>query len=187
MTTTTVTTMDSCLVAGEKTSPTLQPIHSDQIRDLYSSVPSGVAAVCALIGGQPDGMAASSLVPVSLDPPLVSFCVQNGSRTWSRVRTAARIGVSVLARDQSGACTALAAREGDRFAELDWHAQHGGGVFITGAAAYLDCVVESEVPGGDHRIVLLRVVAGGSTDCAPIIFHNSRFGSISENDPTATE
>ncbi|GAA4482620.1 flavin reductase family protein [Rhodococcus olei] len=159
----------------------LEPVRPDGLRGLYASVPSGVAAVCALVDGRPDGMAASSLVPVSLDPPLVSFCVQNDSRTWPRVRAADRIGVSVLAGDQRDACTALAAREGDRFADLDWQAHDGGGVFVTGASAHLECVLEAELAGGDHRIVLLRVLAGARGAASPIIFHNSGFGSIAES------
>ncbi|WP_033292582.1 flavin reductase family protein [Amycolatopsis jejuensis] len=149
-----------------------------EYRTLYAGVPAGVAAVCAELGGAPDGMAASSLVPVSLDPPLLSFCVQKTSRTWPRLRYAPHLGVSVLAHDQEPACAALSAREGDRFAGLAWHSHPAGGVFIQGASAHFDCTVERELDAGDHLIVLLRVHDGRRADVSPLIFHDSSYRTI---------
>jgi flavin reductase (DIM6/NTAB) family NADH-FMN oxidoreductase RutF len=88
------------------------------LRRAYASFPSGVAAVCTLQGERPIGIAASSFVAVSLDPPLVSVCVQHTSTTWPRLRGAARLGVSVLAADQHEICRDLAAKDGDRFARV---------------------------------------------------------------------
>ena len=44
---------------------------SRTLRNAFGCFPSGVTAICAMIDGEPDGMAASSFVAVSLDPPLV--------------------------------------------------------------------------------------------------------------------
>src|SRR5918997_4998820 len=71
-----------------------------ELRRAYGCFPSGVTAICTLVDGAPDGMAASSFTSVSLDPPLVSVCVQNTSTTWPRLRHLPRLGVSVLAESQ---------------------------------------------------------------------------------------
>lgn len=149
------------------------------LRDLYAGVPSGVAAICAQIDGKPDGMAASSLVPVSIDPPLLSFCVQKSSRTWARLRQMSDVGVSVLSAQQSVACSALALREGDRFADLDWHDEDGR-VYIRDASVYFACSVDRELDAGDHIIVLLRLLSGERTGTSPVVFHDSAFRSILE-------
>ena len=47
------------------------------LREAFSHFPSGVVAIAAEVAGTRHGLAASTFVPVSLDPPLVSFCVQN--------------------------------------------------------------------------------------------------------------
>ncbi|MFF0149245.1 flavin reductase (DIM6/NTAB) family NADH-FMN oxidoreductase RutF [Amycolatopsis sulphurea] len=120
-----------------------------QLRRAYGCFPSGVTAVCAWAGGVPVGIAASSFTSVSVDPPLVSLCVQNSSTTWPRLRTAPRLGVSVLGQDQNG------------------------------AVAWLDCSIHSEVPAGDHAIVLLRIHAlRAEPDDAPLVFHGSRFRQL---------
>ena len=61
------------------------PADGDGLRRAFANFPSGVVAVCAEVDGVPHGLAVSTFVPVSLDPPLVSFCVQNSSSTWPRL------------------------------------------------------------------------------------------------------
>lgn len=146
------------------------------LRQAYGHFPSGVAAVCALIDGKPVGMAVSSFTSVSLAPPLVSICADNGSTTWPRLRAASHIGVTILGAGHESACRQLAAKQGDRFAGITVHTTGNGAVFLEGAAAWLDCELDSEVPAGDHHIALLRVRAFQTeADNAPLVFHRSAF------------
>jgi flavin reductase (DIM6/NTAB) family NADH-FMN oxidoreductase RutF len=150
-----------------------------ELRRAYGCFPSGVTAICTLVDGAPDGMAASSFTSVSLDPPLVSVCVQNTSTTWPRLRHLPRLGVSVLAESQDVMCKTLALKSGDRFAGVDWGATADGAVFVRGATAWLDCSVHSEVPAGDHLIVLLNIHGlRADPDAAPLVFHGSRFRQL---------
>jgi flavin reductase (DIM6/NTAB) family NADH-FMN oxidoreductase RutF len=147
------------------------------LRDAYGCFPSGVAAVCGLVGGEPAGMAVSSFTPVSLAPALVSVCLQNSSVTWGRLCGLPRLGVSVLAEHQDTVCRRLSggARD-DRFRELDWAANDAGAVFVHGAAAWFDCSVSALLPGGDHTIALLEV--HGLTRLQgrpPLVFHGGLF------------
>ena len=151
------------------------------LRRVFGCFPSGVTAVCAVVDGDPVGIAASSFTSVSIDPPLVSVCVQDSSRTWPRLRRAARIGLSVLSFGQDSTCHALAAREGDRFSGVRWLPSADGAVFIEGAAAVLDCTLHSELPAGDHVIALLRIErVHADPDVTPLIFHGSRFRQLAE-------
>jgi flavin reductase (DIM6/NTAB) family NADH-FMN oxidoreductase RutF len=151
-----------------------------ELRRVYGCFPSGIAAVCALDGTRvPTGMAVSSFTSVSLEPPLVSVCVQNSSTTWPVLQQAARLGVSVLAEGQEGAARALAAKGIDRFAELSWTATDGGAVLLHDAAAWLDCEIDAMHPAGDHIVVLLRVRAlVGDPAHRPLVFHASKFRGL---------
>lgn len=163
--------------------PTMLPTPGDAVllRRVFGCFPSGVTAVCAAIDGEPVGMAASSFTPVSIEPPLVSVCVQNSSRTWPRLRSAPRIGLSILAAGQDGACRSLSAGDGDRFAGVDWTCNDGGAIFIDGAGVVLDCTVHSELPAGDHAIALLQIHhVHADADIPPLIFHSSRFRRLAE-------
>ena len=55
------------------------------LREAFGHFPTGVVAIAAEVEGTRIGLAASTFVPVSLDPPLVSFCVQNSSNTWPKL------------------------------------------------------------------------------------------------------
>ena len=148
----------------------------EQLRRAFGCFPSGVTAVCAEVDGTPVGLAASSFTSVSVEPPLVSVCMQHSSTTWPVLREQARLGLSVLAEGHDDVCARLASKRGDRFAGTDWIATPEGGVFVHGATAWLDCSIHAAVPAGDHDIVLLRV-HGLRVDAtvAPLVFHGSRF------------
>ncbi|QWF82985.1 flavin reductase family protein [Amycolatopsis sp. CA-230715] len=156
-------------------------IDTPALREAFGRFPSGVTAMCALgDGGEPIGIAASSFVAVSLDPPLVGVCVQHTSTTWPLLRDRPRIGLSVLGDSQDAACRQLASKTGDRFAGLAWHTTGGGALLLRGATAWLDCSVEETVPAGDHVLVLFRVHRHRvHADNAPLVFHASGFHVLS--------
>ncbi|MBC9732433.1 flavin reductase family protein [Nocardioides marmotae] len=152
---------------------------STELRAAFGCFPSGVTAVCALVDGEPIGMAASSFTSVSLDPPLVSVCIQNSSRTWRRLRSLRRMGVSVMSSGQDLVCRQLARREGDRFDGVGWQHEEDGAVFVAGAAARLSCGIHTVVPAGDHAIALLRVhELWFDPEVEPLVFHGSRFRTL---------
>ena len=81
-------------VKMESMSPTnLSPT---SLREAFGHFPSGVIAIAAEVDGIRVGLAASTFVPVSLEPPLVSFCVQNTSETWPKLKDLPYLGISVL-------------------------------------------------------------------------------------------
>lgn len=152
------------------------PLTPSALREAFGHFPSGVIAVAAQTGGVRLGMAASSFVPVSLDPPLVSFCVQNTSATWPELAKLPAIGISVLGEEHGEAARWLAAKSGDRFAGLETEVSAAGALFVKGTCLWLETAVERQIPAGDHTVVLLRII-GISVfgEVSPIVFHRSRF------------
>ena len=150
------------------------------LRAAFSHFPSGVIAVAAEIDGTRVGLAASTFVPVSLDPPLVSFCVQNTSETWPRLKDLPMLGISVLGECHDAAARTLAAKTGDRFAGLETESSDAGAVFVRGTSVWLESAIEREVPAGDHTIVILRIHdATVHGEVEPIVFHRSVFRRLS--------
>lgn len=155
-----------------------QTLDQARLRQVFGAYPTGVAAVAALIGGEPAGIAASSFVSVSLDPPLVSVCVGHTSTTWPVLRTAGRLGISVLGAHQEAASRQLSSRAGERFAELAWRSTGDGAVLLSDASAWLECSIEREIAAGDHDIVVFRVHDLGATDTMPLVFHRSSYRQL---------
>ncbi|MCU1530356.1 MAG: oxidoreductase [Frondihabitans sp.] len=150
------------------------------IKDAFGAFPSGVAALCAEIDGVKVGMVASSFsVGVSFAPPMVMFSVQNSSSTWPVLKKARRIGISILGSAHDATCYQLSSRKGDRFAGLDIHGAASGAIFVHDAAVWLECEVRSEVPAGDHHVVVLEVTSvrvGEGQE--PLVYHGTRFRQL---------
>jgi flavin reductase (DIM6/NTAB) family NADH-FMN oxidoreductase RutF len=150
------------------------------LRRVFGAFPTGVTAVAALVGGVPTGITANSFTSVSLDPPIVSVSVAHTSTTWPVLRTAARLGISVLGAHQERHGRSLSERHGDRFDSVRWRATADGAVLVEGASAWLDCGIEREIRVGDHDLILLRVHALDSDPAVPpLIFHASRYRRLS--------
>jgi flavin reductase (DIM6/NTAB) family NADH-FMN oxidoreductase RutF len=147
----------------------------DRLREAFGHFPSGVIAIAAEVDGTRVGLAASTFVPVSLDPPLVAFCVQNTSTTWPRLKDVPLLGISVLGESHHEAVRTLGAEAGDRFTGLSTVSIRGA-VFIDGTSVWLESAIEQLIPAGDHTIVVLRVSnVTLHDDIAPIVFHRSTF------------
>lgn len=150
------------------------------IRKAFSTFPSGVAALGAVLDGIPKGLVATSFtVGVSLDPPLVSVAVQNTSTTWPFLRQAGRIGVSVLGNDQEDTCRQLASKMPDKFDRIPYTSPGGNALRFPGSSLWMECSVFAEYPAGDHTVTLLEVHhADVNSEKSPLIFHESSFKSL---------
>lgn len=150
------------------------------LREAFSHFPTGVVAIAADVNGERVGIAASTFVPVSLDPPLVSFCIQNISETWPRLQGSPVLGISVLSEEHDEAVRTLAAKTGDRFAGVETVSSATGAVFIAGTCVWLESAVEQLVPAGDHTIVILRIRdVQVHPNVSPIVFHRRGFRRLS--------
>ncbi|BBY50055.1 oxidoreductase [Mycolicibacterium arabiense] len=151
------------------------------LREAFGHFPTGVIAIAAEVDGVRVGLAASTFVPVSLDPPLVSFCVQNTSTTWPKLVDLPSLGISVLGEAHDAAARTLAAKTGDRFAGLETVSRDSGAVFIEGTSVWLESAIEQQILAGDHTIVVLRVSEiTVHDDVAPIVFHRSTFRRLGQ-------
>jgi flavin reductase (DIM6/NTAB) family NADH-FMN oxidoreductase RutF len=153
------------------------------LRQTFALFPSGVACIGAVVDGMNEALVASSFtVGVSLDPPLVSFAVQNSSQTWPVIRTVSQIGISVMASDHEEVCRRIASKDrARRFDGVDTHVGESGALFLMGSPVWLECRIYSEVPAGDHTMVLLEVDGLGlNPELNPLVFHRSGFRSMRE-------
>ena len=60
-------------------------VDPDQFRKVLSHWATGVAVVTSMHEETPIGLAVTSFTSVSLDPPLVLFCADKGSRSWPKI------------------------------------------------------------------------------------------------------
>lgn len=127
-------------------------------RDALGSFATGVCVLGAVRGdGQPFGVTVNSFTSVSLDPPLVLVCLGNESPRTRAIIEAEDFAISILADDQVGMSDHFA-RPGEGLApSTGIKGGDNGAPVVDGAAAVIECTLETTYPGGDHTILVGRV------------------------------
>lgn len=155
----------------------VDPTDAVEFRRTMAEFASGVTVVTALHAGDPVGFACQSIASVSLDPPLILFCVDRTSRTWQGIRAAGRFCVNVLAEGQEELCRRFGSRLGTRFDGLEWETSAWGTPSLPGAPARIHADIRGVHQEGDHDVVIGHVVAMERAGTGrPMVFFRGRFG-----------
>jgi flavin reductase (DIM6/NTAB) family NADH-FMN oxidoreductase RutF len=141
---------------------------------------TGVTVVTARAPGRgaaPVGVTVNSFTSVSLDPPLLLWCLDLRSSTRPVFLAAGWFAVNVLAADQAALSARFAARgAADKFAGLDWTEGLGGSPLLPGCLARFECRTERAVEVGDHVVLIGRVLrASHREEGEPLLFLGGRY------------
>ncbi|VFA89671.1 flavin reductase family protein [Gordonia paraffinivorans] len=155
-------------------------IDGQHMRRVLGHFATGVVAVTGIHAdtGAPVGLAANSFTSVSLDPPLVAFCVGKASTSWPLVRQIPRFSINILAEDQEDVCRRLATKGADKFRGLSWDHSPGGAPILAGGLAWIEAELADEHEAGDHTIVVARVRHLEAFDRDPLLFFRGGYGRI---------
>lgn len=128
--------------------------------------------------GRPAGMTASSLASVSLEPPLVSVCVDHAAELHDLILAAHEFVVNVLESSQEELARRFADRHEDRFEGIGYHFGPEDRIRLDGALAHIECERFATYPGGDHTIVIGRVVGGEAHEGRPLLYYRGGYAAL---------
>jgi flavin reductase (DIM6/NTAB) family NADH-FMN oxidoreductase RutF len=156
-------------------------VDTDLFRALLRRHAAAVVVITAP-GEPPAGFTATSFTSVSLDPPLVSFCLAKTASAWPAVATADVVAVHVLTQEQEHVARTFATRNIDRFAAHGaWQPGPGGVPLLDGVLARIICRIERRVEAGDHTIVLATPETGEHHEdlaVAPLVYHDGHYARL---------
>lgn len=157
------------------------PVDPGMFRALLRRHAAAVVVVTAP-GEPPAGFTATSFTSVSIDPPLVSFCLSSGASTWPAVARAEFVAVHVLARGQEAVARTFATSGIDRFAAHGaWWRGPAGVPLLDGVLARMVCRVTQRVPAGDHTIVLASPQSEHhhlDESATPLVYHAGEYAHL---------
>ncbi len=153
------------------------PTDARALRDGFGRFATGVTIVTTtgLLG--PVGFVANSFSSVSLDPPLVLWSPARASSRFEVFSLAAHFAIHVLEAGQAE-WMARFARGGSGFDGLDHSVTAEGLPALSGALARFDCARHAGHDGGDHQIIVGRVLRVTVRDGAPLVFSRGRTGQF---------
>nr|WP_321979968.1 flavin reductase family protein [uncultured Cohaesibacter sp.] len=154
-------------------------IEATEFRKALGRFATGIAIVTTMDDRDaPMGLTVNSFNSVSLDPPLVLWSLDKSSNQMDAFCNSGFYGVSILAHDQQMASNLFAAMAEDRFEKVQWSAGQTGAPLIDGALARIDCKTEQIIEGGDHVILLGRVVDIAVSEGDPLVYYGGGYRAL---------
>jgi flavin reductase (DIM6/NTAB) family NADH-FMN oxidoreductase RutF len=156
--------------------------HGHSFRQAAGRFASGVTVVTTQATEGAYGVTVSSFASLSLNPLLVAVSINRSSPLLDYVRSAQAFAVSVLASDQQQVADYFATRgrtpEPTGFATVPTTARQTSAPIIEGCLSWFDCTVEDVLPGGDHEILVGRVVAAGGRTGEPLVYWSGGYRAL---------
>jgi flavin reductase (DIM6/NTAB) family NADH-FMN oxidoreductase RutF len=134
--------------------------------------------------GSVHGMTANSFTSVSLDPYLISICVDQNARLLTYLKVQRRFGINILKEGQR-AVSEYFARP---YEDPDFEAKHGmrfqwtetGIPLLEGVLAQLACNVVGEHLTGDHTIFIAEVESMNFAEGRPLLYFRGKYHNLEE-------
>jgi flavin reductase (DIM6/NTAB) family NADH-FMN oxidoreductase RutF len=150
-----------------------QQAQQKAFRNALGVFPTGVTIITTQdpADGRLTGLTVNSFSSVSLDPPLVLWSLARRSPNLDQFAIGRQHAIHVLSQSQKDLAYHFAATKPDKFAGVD-HVLDDNfkAPILAGCSACFYCETDQLLDGGDHLIVLARVLRHESADHAPLLF-----------------
>lgn len=149
-------------------------------RNALGCFPTGVAVITAESADRPPmGITVNSFASVSLDPPLVLWCIERKSDRFKTFMDADQFTISILDSTHRDVSARLARPGIHRLDGLPLAPTELGPPALADALAVFECKREAAHPGGDHAILLGRVMRFAWRPAgAPLVFYRGRYQTV---------
>jgi flavin reductase (DIM6/NTAB) family NADH-FMN oxidoreductase RutF len=140
---------------------------------------TGVTIVTAATAdGTKVGVTANSFNSVSLDPPLVLWSIDKRSGSYEVFEQAEHFAVNILAADQTDLSNQFARPRDDKFAGVLHEPGEGGAPLFPDCAARFQCEKHQQIDGGDHWILIGKVVSFDDFGRSPLLYHQGAYSMV---------
>lgn len=164
-----------------------------EARELRNALGRFATGVCVVTTADADGrrigLTVNSFTSVSLDPPLVAWCLRNDAPSRPVFAGSGYFAVHVLGSAQRHIAQHFARPHADKFAALAGPVASGVGnvPVLPDALALFECRTEAMHDCGDHVLVIGRVEQFRYGCGSPLLFHAGRLlpeeGTLQPGEP----
>jgi 3-hydroxy-9,10-secoandrosta-1,3,5(10)-triene-9,17-dione monooxygenase reductase component len=165
-------------------------IDRDLFRAVVGSFPTGVTIVTTTgSDGVPRGLTSNAVCAVSLEPPLLLFCLDKRSSSLAAILESKSFVVNFLAAGRGELATRFASPTADKFAGTRWEpASHGGApVLVDDNIAHAECSLSQAVEAGDHYIMIGHIEAASSNGGTPLMYLRRTYAAWPDAKPAPTD
>lgn len=147
------------------------------LKNAFGRFATGVAIVsCVNLKGGHTSITVNSFTSVSLEPPLVLWCLENKASAHADFAAAQSYAVSILRSDQQSVSERFAQHAPPPLAPEELEIWKTGAPVLRKRLAGFDCEIVDRHKSGDHVIFVGKVVQFDSSPGAPLTYFASRYG-----------
>ncbi|HEX4028075.1 MAG TPA: flavin reductase family protein [Rhizomicrobium sp.] len=172
------------------------PFDTRALREALGWFPTGIALITAAPPAQAGnlkgvaeashiGITVNSFASVSLEPPLVLWCIDRRSRRYPAFANAPGFTVSILAAGHKAVSARLAGAGEHSLDGIALMETELGPPALADSLAVFECARESVQDAGDHAILIGRVLRFGRHEGAgaPLVYFRGRYGALAQGEP----
>lgn len=133
--------------------------------DLFRSAMREFVGTVSIIsvgeGAERSGLVATSVVSLSLEPPMVLACINRAASSWPLFARFRRFGINTLRPHHQAMADRFAGRGGvrgcARYDVGEWTTATTGAPILADGVVALDCELDEAIEKASHRIIIGRV------------------------------
>lgn len=153
------------------------------LRNTLGRFATGICVVSAMgRDGRPVGLTINSFTSVSLEPPLVLFCLDNRSESLGAFLDSSGFALAILSDRQRAVSHAFAsAPAAARWDGVPFEIWESGAPVIPDALGVIDCARHATHDGGDHTIIVGRVLRFANGEGRPLLYYGGGYAGLHVN------
>lgn len=157
----------------------MSDFNSKQLRGVLGCFATGVTVVTATYESTPVGMTVNSFTSVSLEPPLVLWCLDKDANSFEIFSSTRFYNIQILSEPQQALSDRFANPDSDKFNGISWRPDQRGVPYLKNCKATLHCSQHALHDAGDHIIIVGRVeeISAVSED-NPLIFAQGKYAGL---------
>jgi flavin reductase (DIM6/NTAB) family NADH-FMN oxidoreductase RutF len=155
------------------------PLKTREFRDALGAFSTGITIVTALgPRGEKVGMTVNSFSSVSLEPALILWSIDRNASCYSEFIACNHYAVHILSAEQKTLSNLFSSRDNDQFSGLVCDKGIADLPLLPDYSACFQCAAEHQYDGGDHVILVGRVLAFCDRGAAPLLYYRGGYASL---------
>jgi flavin reductase (DIM6/NTAB) family NADH-FMN oxidoreductase RutF len=148
------------------------------LRNALGRFATGVTVVTTRTqDGKFEGVTANSFSAVSLEPPLVLWSLRRAAPSLPAFLVSNCFAINVLSKEQARISRHFATPQLNKFEGMEFKLGVDGCPIFERSPAIFECRTQTKVQGGDHIILIGRVVRVHYCEGTPLIFASGQYGT----------
>ena len=156
------------------------PIDQQEFRSVMGHFATGVTVITTHDGkGGLHGLTANAVSSVSLDPPLLLFCLDKGSASYDSFAASNVFAVNILSNEQEVLSRKFAKKSDDKFVGVGYRIGRTGAPVLNDVLAHVECEIRHAFEAGDHTIYVgeaIEIAMDAETD--PLLYFRGGYRNL---------